>query len=312
MNIPVFDLHCDTALELVDKKGSVVRRLAKGNGHIDLERGRKLPGYAQFFAFFTYPGMAEPGALPVEARFRAALDNFFQELKENQSVVEQAFTARDAERITASGKIAAFLSMEGPAGISFDPGRLEDLAELGFRMTTLGWNEQNPLAGSHVTGGGLTAQGREFVMRAQANKMLIDVSHLSDEGFWDLMDMTQGPVVASHSNSRWVYAQSRNLTDEQFKAICQTGGVAGLNLYTGFIGDDPTTLDKACDHVLHFLELGGEKHIALGGDLDGCESLPNGFDGVDSYPKLAQALLARDVGEKTVQDIFWNNAARLF
>ena len=118
--------------------------------------------------------------------------------------------------------------------------------------------------------------------------MALDVSHLSDEGFWDVMDITSGPVCASHSNSRRVYPVSRNLTDEMFRAICQTGGVAGLNLYTGFLGEEPVTLEAACRHVLHWLELDGGKHIALGGDLDGCERLPEGLGGVDDYPALAR------------------------
>ena len=311
MNFPVIDLHCDTALELVGPEGRL-RRLRKNPGHIDLERGKKLGGYAQFFAMFTTPGMGEEAGLSPEKVFDLMLRNLLTELEENRDLAEQARSGQEAADIIGRGKIAAFLSMEGPAGIGFDPGRLEGLAELGFRMTTLTWNEQNPLAGSHKTGGGLTAQGREFVRRAQSLGMVIDVSHLSDEAFWDLMDITEGPVVASHSNSRTVWGASRNLTDDQFKAICETGGVAGLNQYTDFLGEAPVTLDTVCGHVLHWLDLGGAKHIALGGDLDGCESLPEGFTGIDCYPRLAEALLNRGIPEETVRDIFWNNAISVF
>lgn len=308
MNVSVLDLHCDTALEMIDKRGSAVRRLYQNSGHIDLVRGGKLHRYAQFFAIFTTPGMAKPGLLSVEEIFRAAVRNLLRELEENAAYISQARTAAEAEAITAEGRIAAFLSVEGPAGIGFDPGRLDELAGLGFRMSTLTWNEQNPLAGSHKTGGGLTETGREYVRNAQRHNIVIDVSHLSDEAFWDIMDITEGPIVASHSNSRAVWGNSRNLTDDQFKAICETGGVAGLNQYTDFLGEPPVTLDAVCDHVLHWLDLGGEKHIALGGDLDGCERLPAGFTGVESYPLLAEAMRKRGVPEGTVQDIFWNNA----
>jgi len=199
------------------------------------------------------------------------------------------------------------LTIEGPAGFGFDPALLEDLYKIGFRITTLGWNESNVLCGSHKTGGGLTEQGREYVFEAQRLGMLVDVSHISDEAFWDIMDITRGPVIASHSNSRSVCNVSRNLTDEMFKAICQTGGVAGLNLYTKFLGEN-ATVDTVCDHAIHWLELGGEKNISLGGDLDGCDTLPAGFSGVQDYPKLAERLLARGISEETVMDIFWNNA----
>jgi len=203
------------------------------------------------------------------------------------------------------------LTIEGPAGFGFDPALLEDLYKIGFRITTLGWNEKNVLCGSHKTGGGLTELGREYVFEAQRLGMLIDVSHISDEAFWDIMDITNGPVIASHSNARAVCDNSRNLTDEMFRAICQTGGVAGLNLYTEFLGENPT-LDTACDHILHWMELEGAKHIALGGDLDGCEALPKGFAGIQDYPKLAECLLARGLQESEVYDIFWNNGLGVF
>ena len=311
MNLPVFDLHCDTALELLDSQCRPVERLKRRRGHIDLERGGKLPAYAQLFAFFTTPDMDATGRLSPEMIFDAMLSNLQRELQENRDQILQARTPAEIRQAVDGGKIAAVFSLEGPAGIGFDPGRLEELAALGFCMTTLTWNECNPLAGSHKTGGGLTARGKEYVRRAQSYGMALDVSHLSDEGFWDVMDITCGPVSASHSNSRKVFPVSRNLTDEMFQAICQTGGVAGLNLYTGFLGEEPVTLETACRHVLHWLDLDGGKHIALGGDLDGCEGLPQGFTGVDSYPSLAQALADHGVPRQMLEDLFWNNAMRV-
>lgn len=310
MSFSVFDLHCDTALELLDNRCRPAGRLARRTGHIDLERGKKLGGYAQLFAIFTTPGMDATGTFSPEQIFTAVYDNFRRELAENGDCLAQARTSEEIREITKSGKIAAVLSLEGPAGIGFDPGRLEELSALGFRMTTLTWNEQNPLAGSHATGGSLTAQGREYVRNAQRYGIAVDVSHLSDEAFWNIMDITEKPISASHSNSRMVQGVSRNLTDEQFLAICQTGGVAGVNLFTEFLGQEPVTVETVCRHVLHWLELGGEKHIALGGDLDGCERLPEGFTGVDCWPAVGEALLAHGVGRETVEDIFWNNALR--
>ena len=159
-----------------------------------------------------------------------------------------------------------------------------------------------------MTGGGLTDLGREYVKEAQRLGMIEDVSHISDEAFWDIMDITQAPVVATHSNSRAVCGHSRNLTDEMFMEICKTGGVAGFNQYDAFVGEN-ADLNKACDHFLHFMELDPEgKHIALGGDLDGCESLPKGFSGLESYPDLADMLLVRGLSEDNLYDIYWNNA----
>lgn len=312
MNFSVFDLHCDTALELIDNTCKRCDRLTERKGHIDLKRAGALPGYCQFFALFTTPDMHPQGVYTAQQIFDAMLANLLDELLANSDKIRQARSPDEAQAIVDSGRIAAVLSLEGPAGISFDVGRLDELAELGFVMTTLTWNERNPLAGSHKTGGGLTVLGAEYVRKAQKLKMAIDVSHLSEEAFWDIMDITQAPVSASHSNSRAVQDVSRNLTDRQFKAICESGGVAGINLCAPFLGEEPVTMDTICDHVIHWMEIGGGKHIALGGDLDGCSELPRDFTGIDCWPAVADALICRGVSKEEVEDIFWNNAMRMW
>lgn len=304
MNIPVFDLHCDTALALLGEKFHAEGTLRKNDFHIDLERAGKLAGYAQCFACFTTPWEKLPGGMTIEDLFERELSVIMRELNANQDVIRQAYTAQEVEENLQNGLMSAILTIEGPAGFGFDPDLLETLYRIGFRITTLGWNEKNVLTGSHKTGGGLTELGRKYVEEAQRVGMIVDVSHISDEAFWNIMDITQAPVIASHSNSRAVWDTSRNLTDDMFKAICATGGVAGFNQYEYFIGAG-CDLDTACDHILHFLELDPSgKHIALGGDLDGCDVLPKGFSGVQDYPAFADRLLARGVSEEMLYDIF--------
>ena len=301
MKFPVFDLHCDTANALITGKD-----LRANDAHIDLERAAQLPGYAQCFACFTTIFNRNPAEV-FEKKMLSLMGNF----ERNYDLISQIFDAKDIEQNRESGKMSAILTIEGPAGFGFDPALLEDLYKIGFRMTTLGWNEKNPLTGSCKTGGGLTDLGREYVKEAQRLGMIVDVSHISDEGFWDIMDMTQAPVVASHSNSRTVCNHPRNLTDDMFRAICATGGVAGINLYPEFLGGN--TLDNACDHVLHFLDLDPDgKHIALGGDLDGIEQLPEDFAGVQDYNAFSEKLLLRGLSESQVMDIYWNNAVEVF
>lgn len=308
MNIPVFDLHCDTALGLLGKDMMTPGLLRQNELHIDLERAGKLGGYAQCFACFTTPFMRDWHQVSPEAVFQAELDALMHQLALNADVISQAFTARDVRKNMEKGIMSAILTIEGPAGFGFDPQLLQDLYAVGFRISSLGWNEKNPLTGSHKTGGGLTDLGREYVKEAQRLGMIVDVSHISDEGFWDIIEITEKPIVATHSNSRAVCDNSRNLTDDMFKAICQTGGVAGFNQCAPFVGEN-CDLDTACDHFLHFLELDPEgDHIALGGDLDGCDELPAGFDGVQSYPALARRLLERGVNEQILRKIFWENA----
>lgn len=308
MNIPVFDLHCDTALELLGRDDRPERSLSSNDCHIDLGRAGKLAGYCQCFACFTTPTMQEWMQVSPVSVFEKEIAILQKALWENRDVMAQAYTASDVEGNLQKGMMSAIFTIEGPAGFGFDPALLEDLYQIGFRITSLGWNEKNPLAGSNVTGGGLTDLGREYVKEAQRLGMIVDVSHISDEAFWDIMDITQAPVIATHSNSRAVCGHSRNLTDEMFLAICNTGGVAGFNQYDAFVGENPD-LDTACDHFLHFMELDPEgKHIALGGDLDGCESMVAGFTGVESYPDLADKLLLRGLNEDNLYDIYWNNA----
>ena len=308
MTFPVFDLHCDTALALLGKDLNSVGSLKKNDLHIDLERAKKLPGYAQCFACFTTPFMEDWHNISPVTVFERELATIQREIYNNTDLIHLAYSAEEAEENRKNGIMSAILTIEGPAGFGFDPALLQDLYLIGFRITTLGWNEKNPLAGSHKTGGGLTDQGREFVKEAQRLGMIIDVSHISDEAFWDIMDITQKPVIATHSNSRAVCNVSRNLTDDMFKAICQTGGVAGFNQCAPFVGDRPD-LDTVAAHFLHMMELDPEgKHIALGGDLDGCDILPDGFAGVQDYPQMAQKLLDCGLSEQNVMDIYWNNA----
>ena len=123
-----------------------------------------------------------------------------------------------------------------------------------------------------------------------------------------MMKITQAPIIATHSNSRAICGHSRNLTDDMFQAICETGGVAGYNMCDEFTGENPT-IDSVCDHIFHFMELDPTgTHITLGGDLDGVSRMPQGFEGVQSWPKLASRLVERGLDEKTVMNIFWNNA----
>ena len=311
MNFPVFDFHCDTALAMLGDDRNQAGSLRKNSGHIDLERAGKLGGYAQCFACFTtdLPEILK-GISPI-VLFERELATIQREVDKNSDLISIVYSTEDIEENRVAGIMSAILTLEGTAGIDYNPALLEDLWAIGFRVSSLGWNERNPLTGSNVTGGGLTDLGREYVKEAQRLGMRVDVSHISDEGFWDIMKITNAPIIATHSNSRAVYHHSRNITDDMFRAICETQGVAGYNTCREFTGE-PSDLDTICDHILHFMELDPDgKHIALGGDLDGVDAMPDGFEGVQSYPALARKLLDRGLTEENVMDIFWNNAIRV-
>ena len=308
MNFPVFDFHCDTSLALLGKSLRECGSLLKNDGHVDLERAKRLPGFAQCFGCYTSTVGGEAKRISPTELFEREMVSILREVESNQDLIRLCYNGNQIEDNQSKGLMSAVLTIEGPAGFGFDPGLLEDLYNVGFRVTTLCWNESNPLTGSHKTGGGLTEQGKAYVREAQRLGMIVDVSHISDEAFWQIMDITTAPVVASHSNSRAVHMHSRNLTDEMFLAICKTNGAAGLNMFTEFVGGSED-LDALRSHAEHYLMLDPDgTHIMLGGDLDGCDTLIAGFEGVQSYPLFARNLLDHGIDSRTVRNIFWNNA----
>lgn len=307
MKLPVFDLHCDTALAL-SERAEVYTSLRSNHRHVDLTRAGELRGYAQCFAMFTTPDFDQWFSKPVTEVFDTMLDNLETEIRLNSDIIAKAGSTAEIEENRKNGKMSAILTLEGPAGINFDAGRLQELYDRGFRISTLSWNEKNILTGSIVTGGGLTDAGREYVRECQRLGILVDVSHISDEAFWDIMEITEAPVIASHSNLRSICGHKRNLTEDMYRAIVQTGGTAGINLFVPFVSESGADLDSVCDHIFRMLELDpGAEHISLGGDLDGCDELPAGFVGVQSYNALADRLLERGLDEKTIRKIYWSN-----
>lgn len=299
--ISVFDAHCDTVSRcLLTGEG-----LAANGGMVSLDRtGAAFARYCQLFALFA----AGDG---VEDRYRPLLDCFKTQMARNADKIVQCRTAQDVERAHRAGKAAAFLSVEGAELLGCDPARLDQAVEAGVVAINLTWNRANALSGSHSDHPerGLTPLGRQFAARMEELHILIDVSHLSEPGFWDVAEQARKPFLASHSNARSVWDHTRNLTDGQITAIIKNQGVIGLNFYTEFVGGS-LDLDAVRAHLDHILGLGGERAAALGGDWDGCETIPD-LPGVDALPRLYEHLLCHGYPETLVQDIFYNNLMRV-
>lgn len=190
-------------------------------------------------------------------------------------------TAAEARCAHAEKMVYAFLGVEGMESIDTDLSQIDRYADLGVRMAMLTWNEENLLATG--AGGdpqqGLTALGKAAVKRMLKRNILPDVSHLNDAGFWDLLKLTDGPVIASHSNCRALCDVRRNLTDDQLRAIRDTGGTVGLNVYHAFVHADPSmqTAAMLAHHAAHMADVMGTEHITCGFDF--CEYM--GSDGVE-------------------------------
>ena len=304
--IDLFDGHCDTISRCFERGGGFRR----SGGHLDLERTRKFRRYAQFFAIFG-DSAATPG-IPLWELTQREYAVFRREMAENADLIVHCRTGGEAEAAYAAGKTAAFLSVEGAELLDCDLHKLEEARAMGVRAVNLTWNHANALSGSNAeeTHRGLTERGREFVRRMEALGMLVDVSHLSDRGFWDVAELCTGPFFASHSNSRAVFSAPRNLTDAQFTAIIEHHGVAGLNMFSDFLGEDPD-VETVVAHLEHFLELGGGKNVARGGDWDGISKTPRGFGGIQDMDRLFERLLQRNYTEALVRDLFHNNLMRV-
>ena len=302
----IFDGHCDTILRCYENGG----RFRKNGGHLDLERMGRYGNYAQFFAIFV--SKEEAAGKPLFRIFQEEYALFHREMSANADLAVHCRTAEEAEAAWKKGRAAAFLSVEGAELLDCDEHKLERAYELGVRAVNLTWNYENALSGSNAEAPekGLTERGRAFVERMQALGMLVDVSHLSDPGFWDVMALAKKPVFASHSNARALCGHKRNLTDAQFTAIIGNHGVAGLNMCPDFLGEDPDQ-DTAVAHIEHWFSLGGEKSVSLGGDWDGIARTPRDVRGIQDLDSLAQRLLRMNYREEQVQDLFCNNLMRV-
>lgn len=301
-----FDGHCDTILHCY----FTGEHLANSTGHWNLDKVKDFTGVAQFFACF-----GEPEDMPGRALwdvFREEVALFYQEIDANSSKITFCTTVNDIETAWREGKAAALLSAEGAELLDCDMEKLRIAYNMGVRAVNITWNHPNVLSGTNAEEPhrGLSDQGREFVREMNRLGMLIDVSHLSDPGFWDVVSTTTSPIFASHSDSRACHFHTRNLTDEQFTAIIRLHGAVGLNLCPEFLGE-PATLDTVRHHLDHFLELGGEDTVALGGDWDGISRLPEGLRDVTGWATLRQYLETCGYSEALLDKLFYKNLMRV-
>ncbi len=323
------------------------------DGHFDLlmdvqiqrERGRTKVIETDYYPRFVEGGVnvivaalfVDSGFLP-EMGLRKALSQIsalYEDVNESPDKLMICLNGEDMNKAKQLNKIGFLLSLEGAEPIGTDVSLLRVFYELGVRNLGLVWSRRNAVAdGSFFQPtkegkkGGISSFGVKVIEEAERLGMTIDVSHLNDEGFWDVMEIATKPVIASHSNARSLCATMRNLTDEQIKAIAKTNGVIGLNAASMLVGDDDkdSTLEQLMNHLDHLVKVAGVKHVGLGLDL--CEdfmkyvspedlnSLPRKpFDivkGHQSIPQLYNGLVNRGYSEAELEAILGGNVQRIF
>lgn len=302
-----FDLHCDTLYKgLFENK-----ELFDGDMHISLKKGSVYRPWIQCFAIWTPDKYRGETAIDLFERTKKRLE---LELSLNADRVLQCRDSGDIDKAIEIGLPGLILTVEGGAAIAGDIERLDYLHGCGVRMMTLTWNGTCELGDGTWAkeGGGLTQFGRDAVRRMNELGIIVDISHASDRLFYDTLEISTRPIVASHSNSRSICNHRRNLTDEQFCAIVDSAGLVGLNFFNEILKEDkcPNMYD-ILRHAERFLSLGGAKVICLGSDFDGAD-LPEGMLGVESVADLYELFLKNNYPQKLVDDIFFFNAYNFF
>ncbi len=308
---PVFDAHVDTVLDLA--RGRSLRARSE-TGHVDLPRLRDGGVRFQVFALYIEPQYKPDRAL---ARVLELWDTLTRALADAADQIVLCRAPADLDAALASGRIGAVLSIEGGEAVGTDLALLRAVHALGVRALGLTWNQRNAIAdgaGEQRAQGGLTEFGHTVVAEMNRLGMVVDVSHLCERSFWDVLEASRQPVVASHSNARALCDHVRNLTDEQIRALASAGGVMGMNFFSTFVDADPDRADvvRVCDHVEHIAGLVGPAHVGLGSDFDGISRTPAGLEDCSRMPAVTEELLRRGFREDDVRAILGANFLRVF
>jgi len=335
----VLDTHCDTVHHLLDPAWNFATRHEVG--HLDLPRLREGGISGVFFAAWTPPS-AQPGE--ARAAAHAQLDALSAACARHADQVVPARTAAEVRAAHAQGKFTVILAIEGGHLIEDSLEILREYHQRGATYLTLThslhteWADSSgvhqPLAPRH---GGLTEFGCEVIAELNRLGMMVDVSHVSADTCWDVLEVTRAPVIASHSACHAVTPHRRNLSDSLIKAIAAGGGVVQINFCADFLDaapaptsqeerqrawDDPRfalTLQAACttpmsnlvDHVDHALQLVGPRYVGLGSDFDGVPTLPVGMEDCSKLPHLTAALLERGYSEADLAYVLGENVLRV-
>ena len=287
---------------------AIVTRFGRWGGaplQLDFPRMRQAGLNAAFFAVDVTAAKL--------THLQYALDGFGFFLREAAHSTEEIVVVRRAADITRAqeeGKLAAVLAIENTDALDQSIYPLSAFYELGVRSAGMTHSTRSWAAdGCEVeNGGGLTAFGKSVVAEMNRLGMLVDVSHLNDRGFWDTLDRSHMPVVASHSCCRALCGHPRNLTDDQLKALAAAGGVVALTFVPQFIHDSTPTVEGLIDHIEHAIETAGIEHVALGSDFDGGGTL---VEDVFAYPEITELLLQRGLAEHDVRKVLGANHLRL-
>lgn len=291
--------------------------LRKNDLHVDLEKLRIVKAKAQFFALFVeYDYLKKINETPYNY-FNLMYNTLMENLNENKDSIAIARNYNEMEKNFSENKISAFLTIEEGGALEGKLERIEEVYNKGVRLITLTWNHENelgyPNAIAEFRNKGLKAKGIETVERMNELGMLVDVSHLSDGGFWDVVKYSKKPFVASHSNARALASHQRNLTDDMIKAVANAGGTIGINYFGRFLSDRDDNVSYVSDivnHIKYIRNIGGDDVVSLGGDFDGVDSKLE-MANVGEMNKLLKALEKEGFNADFIEKLWEKNVTRV-
>ncbi|MFN0084116.1 MAG: dipeptidase [Blastocatellia bacterium] len=328
----VIDTHNDVTSPMTDEEYDLGARDTGGKNQTDLPRMKEGGLDAEFFAIYVASKYAREGG--AARRALDMIDGVYEQVRRHPKSIEMAYTAADIRRIHHARRVAALMGIEGGHAIEDSLSALRQFYRLGVRYMTLTHTNSNNWADSaggisnppEKRFGGLSDFGKEVVLEMNRLGMMVDISHVGDETFWDCVETSQAPLIASHSSCRALTNVPRNLTDEMLRALGKKGGVVMINFYNGFInteyarpGDPPptrpaetATLDMLMAHFEHAIKVAGIDHVGIGSDFDGVDGkLPAGMEDVSKLPVITYELLKRGYSDADVRKVLGGNLLRV-
>lgn len=346
----VFDAHVDSLQRALDLGHDLGER---GPGHLDLVRAREGGAFALVLVCWVDPAFLPDGAF---ARAGALLREAHRLERRRPDLLTLAGNGAELAAARAAGRVAGVPGVEGGHALEEDLGKLRWLFERGVRVLTLVWNNHLPWIRSCQDGAGagvpagLSAFGREVVREMNRLGVVVDLSHAGERSFFDALETSERPALASHSGCRALHDHPRNLTDAQLRALAEADGVVGIVFHPGFLDADaraeearvratpeyralrganetelmlrqsellarearPLAAARVADHVLHAVEVAGPRHVGVGSDFDGIQRAPAGLDDASAYGTLGRLLRARGLSEADVRLVLGENALRVF
>ncbi len=311
------DMHCDTLLKTLDGGSGL---LYENDGMQSIKLMQQVQQMCQFFAIFFPPRDQEriPPLPEDEVFFRILKENFYCELEKHADMIAVAHNYDEIMNNWKRGLSSAILTIEDSRIVDGKPENIERLYNEGVRAFALTWNFSNcfgyPNAKEEqIMRQGLTDFGKEALAEMNRLGILIDVSHLSDGGFYDVADISQKPFIASHSNCRALTPHPRNMTDDMIRVLAEHGGVMGMNLCPQFVGSikEPVSrVEELTAHVLHMIKVGGEECVGIGTDFDGIEGELE-IANPTQMPLLFDALLKRGITPRQLDKMANGNVLRV-